>query len=103
MADRLAAAQRAGATEEKQHRCEQLNETEKHLILLNLNLQNQEDNDLAEVMNDQQASSSRLILALRKAKIQFSKRRKSEMDEFDKRVEQGKQDKVKFGKLKNAF
>ena len=66
-ADRSVAVQRPGATEEKQRRFEELKETEKHLILLNLNLSSQEEKDLSEIINDKQASSTM---------YQFSKRRK---------------------------
>ena len=80
-----------------------MNGAEKHLILINLDPSNPEEKQLSDAINDKQASNTRLILALKKAKQQFSKRRKSEMDAFDKRVEQAKKDKVKIGKLKTAF
>ena len=57
-ADRLGAAQRPGASEEKQRRFETLNVTERHLIMLNLDLSNQEEKDLSEIINDEQTSST---------------------------------------------
>ena len=59
-----------------------------------MDLSNQEEKDLSEIINDEQTSSTRLIIALKKAKDQFSKRRKTEMDAFDKRTEQAKKEKL---------
>ena len=88
-ADRLNASAKKGLTKDKETKFQKLNQDESRRILEHINGESREENELMEVIL-QNPSQTRLILALKKAKNHYTKRRQTMMDDFEKKKRSSK-------------
>ena len=101
--DRMSAATKSTPTKDKQVKFAILNANARSVILKSINPAIAFEADLAETLSAPEASPTKTKVALMKAKAAYTKKRIEEMDTFDKRVEEGKVDAIKKGKLRAAF